>query len=106
MNKFPPDQPFFSRKRKMLYVALALGNLNDSLRCVDVIWSSDLCLCRLSHCMLGGDNNVSHKQEIPQGALRSRVVRGNLGSTTCLRMTTHAKEMWETYKISRGFLIG
>lgn len=39
-----PDQPFLSRKRKRLHAPLALGNLNNSLRCADAIGPAT-CVC-------------------------------------------------------------
>lgn len=44
MQRLLPDQPFLSRKRKRLYAPLALGNLNNSLRCADAIGSAT-CVC-------------------------------------------------------------
>lgn len=51
--------------------------------------------------MQRGDKNMNHRHEIPQGGLRSGAEGDNPGSTTGPRVTTQAKEMWETYKISQ-----
>lgn len=98
-----PDQPFRSRNRKRLYAPLALGNLNNSLRCVDAIGPATcVCAVYLTVCTEEIRTWITDKSYLREawGA-----ERGNPGSTTCSRMTTPAKEMWDLQGKS-GHLIG
>lgn len=95
-----PGQPCCSRNRKRLCALLALGNLNNSLRCVDAIGPATcvravyLTVCIEEIRMWIRDKRFCGEAWGAEG--------GNPGSTICLRMTSPARETWDL----QGGLVG
>lgn len=85
-----PGQPCCSRNRKRLCALLALGNLNNSLRCADAIGPAT-CVRAVYLTVCTEEIRMWIRDKRFRGETWG-AERGNLGSTICPRMTSPAKE--------------